>query len=161
MSDPIRISDRPWRGRCATTGLTLAEFEDLVEGSDAPDWVIRAAVGITRSYATVLTDGNYVSWPTAELVEMIETWRAGTASTPATLMAEYAAADKLDSAPQYPGEQPWVRQVAVAICDRFTIRGLCDPLYIANCIRGEEMDADDVGRRYRIAAARNTELWHR
>lgn len=159
IRENLRITDRPWQGRCATTGLTMDEFEGLLARIDAPDWVTRAAISITRAYATVLTGGAYENFPVARLVELIEAFRSGTQRTTPEVMAAYEAAEKLDSEPQYPGEDPWLREVGVTICEEFTVIGLCDPLYIANTIRGEEIDVDDPGRRYREAARLNKEAW--
>lgn len=49
------ITDRPWRGKCATTGLTMDDFRERLsftspQHGDMPDWVTRAAVSICRSY---------------------------------------------------------------------------------------------------------------
>ena len=41
---------RPWKGRCATSGLTMDEYAERLAGVDAPDWACRAAVAICRSY---------------------------------------------------------------------------------------------------------------
>jgi hypothetical protein len=54
------ITDRPWRGKCATTGWTMDDFrERLAYGSQYdepwPEWVTRAAVAIVRSYGSSIT----------------------------------------------------------------------------------------------------------
>lgn len=147
VAPDLHITDRPWSGRCATTGCTLAEFADALQGVDAPSWVTRAAVSLCRSYATCLQPSGHPE-SVREVVQLIEDHRLGRATTSPDLMAAYAAAEKLEFDPQWPDEAPWVREVAVAICERWTIRGLCDPLYIANVIHGEEIDADHPGDRH-------------
>ena len=48
--DVSHITDRPWSGRDATTGLTMADFAERIDGLDVPAWVTRAAVSIVRAY---------------------------------------------------------------------------------------------------------------
>lgn len=51
--DELRtVTDRPWGGRCATSGATMHEFADSLAPVDAPPWMKRAAVSICRSYSS-------------------------------------------------------------------------------------------------------------
>jgi hypothetical protein len=56
------IVHRPWKGPCATTGLTLQEFIDRLDGVHAPDWAKAAAIAICRSFGiTGWSDPGYIA----------------------------------------------------------------------------------------------------
>lgn len=61
------ITDRPWRGQCATTGWTVDDFRDALahvisEQPTMPESVTRAAVSIARSYGIKgLADVGYMA----------------------------------------------------------------------------------------------------
>lgn len=45
-----RVTDRPWPGKCATTGKTMEQFFNDLKDSPAYDHQCRAAVSICRAY---------------------------------------------------------------------------------------------------------------
>lgn len=62
------ITDRPWRDKCATTGLTMDDFKLRLAGDGEhgpfPEWVTRAAVHICRAYGSSivgLSDPKYIA----------------------------------------------------------------------------------------------------
>jgi hypothetical protein len=50
------ITDRPWRGQCATTGKTMEDFREHLTfaapqaGGELPEWLTRAVVSVCRAY---------------------------------------------------------------------------------------------------------------
>lgn len=55
--DPgAQVVERPWRGACVTTKLTMDELLDLAGSSGARPAARAAAIGIARSYATSLSE---------------------------------------------------------------------------------------------------------
>jgi len=44
------VTDRPWRGADAITGLTMRDFVERLRGVKASSAATRAAVGICRAY---------------------------------------------------------------------------------------------------------------
>jgi hypothetical protein len=53
LVDELRSVDRrPWSGTCATTGATMRDFADALAAVDVPAWAKRAAVSLSRSYAS-------------------------------------------------------------------------------------------------------------
>lgn len=53
---------RPWKGPCATTGLTLQEFIDRLDGVSAGPPAKRAAIRICRAFGIVgWADPGYIA----------------------------------------------------------------------------------------------------
>lgn len=77
--DELRaVTDRPWGGRCATSGATMREFADAVAPVDAPPWMKRAAVSICRSYASTVGGLDSAATITAILRDIFGAFGGGT-----------------------------------------------------------------------------------
>ena len=46
--NPKVETERPWNGKCATTGLMMDDYAERLDGIEAPDWVCRAAIAALR-----------------------------------------------------------------------------------------------------------------
>lgn len=103
-----RITDRPWQGKCATSGLTVEEFGERLENvSDLPAWVTRAAVSICRSYGLGrgLADPAYI----ANVIHG-ELMRASEVGRPAPQCRFTVTIDTANAAFEDPGELPRILQ---------------------------------------------------
>jgi hypothetical protein len=143
-----QLCARPWPTLCATTGRTYASFIEEIDRAprssvgwaprDAPVWVKRAAIHLTRSYASSLPPQGLL-----DIIRIVDLHRRGRAPDLTGLVSRMEKDRPIKRpAPQYEPEPDWVWPCALRLVDYFGIQGLSDPGYFANVINGSRLDMD-------------------